>query len=68
MGLRRSKVENDPAYPKCEWDCGSSVGGSPYRTPMIGTPGGRYLVCGPDCPNRPEGSYVFAIELEKVGR
>lgn len=61
--IRRNgpRLEADKAL--CWW-CHAPADGSPYRTPMQGTVGGRYVVCGPDCVQRPETTApVFTVVL-----
>ena len=48
----------DPVEEVCHF-CRQTIKDSPYRTPMVGTVGGRFQVCGPLCPERPEGVLVF---------
>ena len=54
MARRRPQLED----PCCHW-CSETIGESPYRTPIVDIPGGRWMVCGPLCPERPEGVLVF---------
>jgi hypothetical protein len=42
----------------CHW-CRQTIVDSPYRSPIPDIPGGRYMVCAPTCPERPEGVLVF---------
>lgn len=42
----------------CHW-CKDLIPNSPYRSPIIGTPGGRWVVCGPDCKEKPSDALVF---------
>lgn len=41
------------------WFCKKPSAGTPYRSPITDVPGGRYVVCGPFCPDKPEGALVF---------
>jgi hypothetical protein len=45
-----------PSNTLCFW-CHRPAPGTPFRSPMP-EPGGRYVVCGPACPERPEGAHV----------
>lgn len=42
----------------CYW-CHEPAPNSPYRSPVPDVVGGRLVVCGPDCPEKPEGAVVF---------
>lgn len=42
----------------CHW-CMEAAPDTPYRSPIKDIPGGRWVVCGPDCPDRPEGVLVL---------
>lgn len=55
-GGRRTKEAN---IDRCGWGCGTVLEGSPYRSPIEGWLG-RYAVCSPACPNRPEGVHVVS--------
>ena len=55
-------TKTDTGTALCFW-CHSQAAGSPYRSPIDGIPGGRYIVCGPDCPRRPEGVRVVTTVM-----
>lgn len=55
------KVSKERPVDRCGWGCGTEVEESPYRSPMEGWLG-RYVVCSPACPKRPEGVQVVSIK------
>lgn len=42
----------------CFW-CHLPAPDSPYRSPIPDVIGGRYVVCSPHCPQRPDGAHVY---------
>jgi hypothetical protein len=57
-GGKRTREAN---IDRCGWGCGIEIEGSPYRSPIEGWLG-RYVVCSPTCPNRPEGVHVISVK------
>lgn len=55
------KHSRERAVDRCGWGCGVEVEGSPYRSPMENYLG-RYVVCSPTCPKRPEGVHVVTVK------
>jgi len=45
----------------CKW-CHADCPGSPYRSPVEGVAGARWVVCSPQCDLRPLGVRVFYVE------
>lgn len=58
--MKRSTL--DTATALCYW-CHGKADESPYRSPIEGIPGGRFVVCSPQCPERPEGVRVVTAAL-----
>ena len=46
------------------WFCKEPAPDSVFRTPIVGVIGGRYVVCSPQCPDRPDDTLVFAVEAK----
>ena len=45
----------------CHW-CGLPIVNPGFRSPIPDIPGGRYVVCGPLCLERPLGAPVLFVE------
>jgi hypothetical protein len=57
---RQAAKLRHPSNSLCFW-CHASAPDSFYRSPIEDIPGGRLIVCGPECPDRPDGARVFTI-------
>lgn len=55
-----SKVSTEPGVAWCRW-CHERTENSPYRSPLPDIPGAREVVCGPECPDRPEKRRVISV-------
>lgn len=64
MSKHQSKVSTTPGVAWCRW-CHERMEWSPYRSHIPGIPGAREVVCGPDCPERPEDRFVISVITEE---